>query len=650
MQPDASTQRVQGFISAVGRRRWFLHLAGAVAVAAIVNVVLALTGASTIVVRVTTVLVGALVLGLTQRYRTRRAAAAATERAVPACRNLIITAEELERHPARASAGITARVHAAANAALGSARPGDVVPLYRIVGLAAVGVAAILLSAPAGRQVVQQTAAAVADALPSLGAARLSVRIDPPAYSGREAQTLTSPSRIEALEGSRITFTVGKGLRVRFGSDAVGAPMVARESGYFAVEGEAATKGANTLLIPLTVVRDRVPTVRIDAPGKDLLLATGGRTIPVTIEATDDLGLEMLELRYTKVSGTGEQFEFQEGTLPVRLQRTSSRQWRASGELALGKLNLGPGDSLVYRAVARDARSGSAGTAASDTYFVEVAGPGQVALDGIDMPPELERYAMSQQMIVLKLERLRPKVPQMARQALVEEAAGIAAEQRTVRANFIFLLGGHVEDEEEEAEQSHEIQEGRLENTARKDINAAISLMTRVEQGLTALNVDAALPPARAAVEALQRAFGKSRYLLRSLAVRSRLDPSRRLTGNIADAGDWQRSRPEGEERDGEAARQLLERLVDTAARMRSGQAPPAPTLQVLAESALAIDSSFPVWQEVATGILQAGDAAALEDVIRKIAPEAARGALPRTGLADTASRVRRAHAAERQR
>ena len=89
---------------------------------------------------------------------------------------------------------------------------------------------------------------------------------------------------------------------------------------------------------------------------------------------------------------------------------------------------------------------------------------------------------------VLKLERLRAKEAGLTREALTEEAASIAAEQRTVRANFIFLLGGHVEDEFEEAEHSHEIQEGRLENTARQDINAAISQMTRVGEGLAALN------------------------------------------------------------------------------------------------------------------------------------------------------------------
>ena len=47
-----------------------------------------------------------------------------------------------------------------------------------------------------------------------------------------------------------------------------------------------------------------------------------------------------------------------------------------------------------------------------------------------------------------------------------------------MRANFIFLMGGHVEDEIEEAEHSHEIQEGRLENNARKDISAAIHQMS----------------------------------------------------------------------------------------------------------------------------------------------------------------------------
>jgi hypothetical protein len=207
-----------------------------------------------------------------------------------------------------------------------------------------------------------------------------------------------------------------------------------------------------------------------------------------------------------------------------------------------------------------------------------------------------------------------------------------------------------VEDEEEEAEQSHEIQEGRLENAARKDINAAISHMTRAAEGLTAMNLAAALPPARAAVESLQRAFGRSRYLLRALAVRSRLDPSRRLTGNLADAASWQRPRPEPDAREGDAARQLLERLLDAAAAFTAGQTPGPRGLEALAEAALAIDSASPVWQEVARRLLDARDASAVREVIDRIAPEARRGGLPRTSLAEPLSPLSRAVRMERRR
>ncbi len=458
---------------------------------------------------------------------------------------------------------------------------------------------------------------------------------------------MTDPERIDALEGSRIRFDVPADIRVRFGTAAPAVELVARNSGYFAVEPVGGEAGRR--LIPLNVIPDRAPLVRIDAPARDLLLPDGRRPIPISVSASDDLALRTLELRYTKVSGTGEQFEFVEGSLPVTLQRPSGREWRAGTTLALASLKLGPGDSIVYRAVARDGRPGDAGLAASDTYFVEIAGPGQVALEGVEMPPELERYAMSQQMIVMKLERLRAKEPTIARAALVEETASLAAEQRTVRANFVFLLGGHVEDEEVEAEQSHEIQEGRLENTARKDISAAIAHMTRAEQGLSAVSVSGALPPARAAVEALQRAFGRSRYLLRSLAVRSRLDPSRRLTGDVQDARTWRRSAAELTPGEEVVTRQLFDDLLQLAERSPAGGAPDVRRRQELAEAALAIDPSSSVWQEVSRRLLAAGSTTQLADVIAQVSAQALKGTVPRGVLADPESPLVRAFKAERR-
>jgi hypothetical protein len=652
---DAQVRPANALITAVARRQLVVH-AGWAAAASLVLAALIWTmtraydvpAVTAIVIASTAaLLVAVLILWRTAGQRSRSEAARAIETACPELRNVLVTAEELERHPRRAAPAIAARVFDEADRATSRVRPAEVVPL-RATGLSVATAVVIALGVtwiPAWRDAAAAGALAPSSDVSSpLAAGSVRFTVVPPAYSELGTMTLTDPERIVALEGSRVRVETSAGERARFGEDVVDE-IVARASGYFAI-----ARDADALrLVPLTVTPDGAPAVRVEAPGKDMLLPDGSRTIPVTITASDDLALSALELRFTKVSGSGEQFEFVEGSLPVDLARTSSREWRGEGRLTLPSMNLGPGDSIVYRAVARDRRPGDAGLASSDTYMLEIAGPGQVALEGVEMPPELERYAMSQQMIVLKLERLRAKEAGLTREALTEEAASIAAEQRTVRANFIFLLGGHVEDEFEEAEHSHEIQEGRLENTARKDINAAISQMTRVGEGLAALNVAAALPPARAAVESLQRAFGRSRYLLRALASRSRLDPSRRLTGELADASDWRRTVPDQEERDGLRVRALLDRVLETLSSSRATGSVPDRDRQAMAEAALAIDPAAEPWQLLARRLLDADDAPALESIAGELAARALEGTVTPSGVGTGASAVLRAYRSERR-
>ena len=227
----------------------------------------------------------------------------------------------------------------------------------------------------------------------------------------------------------------------------------------------------------------------------------------------------------------------------------------------------------------------------------------------------------------------------------------IAAEQRTVRAYFVFLLGGHVEDEEEEAAQSTEISEGRLLNTARRDINAAIRDMTRAEQELIAVNTGAALAAAKSAVDALQRAFGRSRYFLRTMTARSRIDPSRRLTGNLAAVSDWSRdpgtARPVG----GDRARSILGELLElsNAVATRSLRDPAA--LDRLAERALAVDPSSSTWQDISRSLLRARAvvsrpveaAPMLDSIVMTVKRQADDTLLPRSSLADHASPLVRA-------
>jgi hypothetical protein len=645
----------------VRRRRLQLDAVIALAAAAGAFAVAYLTGAIAIAA-VSAAVVAAAVLWTRRRYWTLAHAARAVERVHPDARNILVTAEELRRHPERASAWMGARVAADAARVAQAVRVGRVVPAARTLSLCvaalagAIGIVLVTRS-PESSQAVVETTRRVVDTFLGRSDNRLTVAIHPPEYSRLREIRLTDPERIEALEGSRLVFSSrGADAVVRFGGRTAGTlragtpvTVTAYESGYFAIEPRDAS--APRRLIAFAVRHDGAPSVTIDQPAKDLLLSNAERTIPVHVSAADDLELSALELRYTKLSGGGETFEFQEGTLPLRVTRTSGREWRADAELALRALNLQPGESVIYRAVARDRRSGDAAVGTSDTFFVEIAGPGQVALEGVEMPPQEERYALSQQMIVLKIERLKARQGTMAREAVAEEAALLAAEQRTVRANFVFLLGGHVEDEEVEAEQSHEIAEGRLQNTARREINRAIGDMTRAEQGLVAGDTTIALPPAKAAVESLQRAFGKSRYLLRTLPVRSRIDPSRRLTGTLAGAESWNRRMAERAPRPGEAARRVLGELAALSRQLANGDTIAPQAVEQLAESALAVDPSAASWQGIAREILALRDAGQrraqagpqLQTLIARVAAEASAGLVPQTPLARPLSPLQRA-------
>ena len=267
----------------------------------------------------------------------------------------------------------------------------------------------------------------------------------------------------------------------------------------------------------------------------------------------------------------------------------------------------------MYRVTARDKRPGTAGISSSDTFFIEVAGPGQVTLDSLEMPPERERYALSQQMVVLKIQQLRAREPKLSASSLEEEAAAIAAEQRAVRANLVFLMGGHVEDEEEEAEHATDIQEGRLQNTAWREMSRAVAHMTTAEQGLIAVNTADALAAAKRAVESLQRAFGRSRYFLRAVPSRSRIDPSRRLSGRLDEAHGAERAASTGiADDEATAARELLAEVLELAPAIRDQRldARLAARLTSMTERALTIKAVNQEWQALGRTLGQARDLA----------------------------------------
>jgi hypothetical protein len=516
---------------------------------------------------------------------SRHRVAASIERRTKASRNLVTTAAELLGTSDAVPAYVRDRVFDDA------ARLARQLSIAGLVPFRPAWIAVMVAVAAWSASLVWASARAPgsATARPSSSSAaavgRITVEVIPPEYARQPARTYEDPPRVEALAGSTIRVTViGDAARMdletiggRQTMDAAGArrfavSVLADADGFLAVT-PTATDGTTGVrrLIGLSVTADKSPRVRIATPGKDLLLANGEQTIALAIDAEDDLGLATLQLKFTRIAGSGESFTFTEGEVPIQIAKTGDRSWTARGTWPLGALGLQPADMVIYRATATDRRPG-APVAESDTFIIEIASAGSLASEGFAVDDRPEKYAVSQQMVILKTERLLARRGSMSAAEVREEALGIAAEQRQVRAEFVFMMGGELSDagldlttlnEEEEAAGEDDLAAGRLANQGRTDLLRAIRSMSRAAARLADANVTAALPIEKEALASLQRAFSRSRYILRTLSERERLDLSRRLTGVLAALARSRRPAAEPEPHPRTTALRRL--LADTA-------------------------------------------------------------------------------------
>jgi hypothetical protein len=602
----------------------------------------------------------------------RRAIVRALERGAPVSRNLILTADEIAQGALTPSPATRARVFA--DAAAVAARVEARAALPARPAAVAVSIAAVAWAAVAASALWHTGMTAIVPAIarssapgagPGAGALHVTIVVRPPKYTALPDATFIDPAQVQAIEGSELAIAVAapsgavtvehdgatRSLDRSAGGTLSDSIRVTR-TGYLLV-----ASGSTQRTIPIVVVADALPAVRLTSPGRDLVYSGGDPRIAFAAHATDDHGLQSLALRYTKVSGSGENFEFKDGEIPLALTRSNPRDWSGRASRSLSELGLKEGDMLVYRAVAADARPGD-GTGTSDTFFVEISKLGVAAGDAFTLPEEETRYALSQQMLIVKTERLHQRRASMAADAVNEEALNLAVEQRMIRAEFVFMLGGEIQDEDVEAEQSSELQEGRLQNRGQRDLRAATVAMSQAEKSLTGANTADALDAERIAVAALQRAFARDRYILRALATRDQLDPNRRLTGSLAGVGDWRRTlSPAPENRRAAVLQDLVRGLADLA---RDPTAQP-PRAAVLAAEAIRIDSTSPSLREVAAalqhmeslrgdsaaaaGAVSAAVAAALSESRRAHADPALDGTAPAPALAgafDDALRVHR--------
>lgn len=468
---------------------------------------------------------------------------AATERGTPQLQNALRAWHEAspESSP-RIRRHLAAQVHAA----LGPGPPPRVTTRadWVVVGvLACLGAALLVVPASTPEKAAPFERRTAADQ--TSGPAQLSwtITATPPAYTGRPASRVMNPSQVVVLDGTTVaidvrnlpldaTLRVGATmLPITRGSDRLAhARLVARQSEVVLLQGA----GGQVLgSMALVVQPDAPPRLRIIAPARDLRQDASTGRVAIQVVADDDLGLRDLRLRFTRVSGSGESFTFEDGEWPLAVTRRSAASWSGAYTLDLARLALGPGDSVVYHAVAHDARPGPEGAAESERFLVEIARPGAQAAGDFSLPDPEDKFALSQRMVIQLTERLLERRARMRAEEYREQAQALAVAQRRVRAEFVFMLGGEVEDEMEEAAHSHEVEAGRLDNRGQSDLTEAVRQMSQAERRLTDADLREALPYEYKALAALQAAFGKARYFMRTLPTPVQLDETRRLTGSL---------------------------------------------------------------------------------------------------------------------
>jgi hypothetical protein len=534
-----------------------------------------------------------LCIALVHRRISALEAAKMIERSVGSLDNLVITAAEIDAQPRAIADEIRREIDRLAAERLRTIDVRRVIPLAQPVVVALIVVAGCVLLAGIGSDTIPSAAAtASAGAALAPGSTSFTLTVSPPAYTRRGVEVLTDPIQASVIAGSRLRISTAHG---------VFRDWIADVSEGIEIRPDA---NAKARFISVVVVADASPSLRVVTPGRDSAFAKPAGQVAITVEGGDDLGLASMSVRFTKASGGGENVAFTEGELPLAIERRSDRQWVGRTNVSLEAMGLADGDILVYRAIARDTNPhGSA--VQSEQYLIEIGKNAEIADAGFALPAEEKKYAISQQMVIYKTEAL------LKQKYTIDDTRLIAIEQRMVRAEVVFLGGGEVEDEIEEAAQSNELTEGRLQNTGRAEMLRAINAMSRAEAMLNDGRAREALVLEREALASLERALDRRRYFLRTLPDRSRVDITRRLTGTRSEARSWLRD-PATAPASGliAAHRRVMQELSSAATNIATVDA-------ALAARLTALDPTAPELREAAVGIASAATPEAKQQAIR---------------------------------
>lgn len=396
------------------------------------------------------------------------------------------------------------------------------------------------------------------------------VEVTPPAYAARPTIVWEDSGTVQALAGSRVrvsgagepTGLVAAWLpRDNLSGDSVDVVMANdRWSTTVTMPARASAlrlaAGSEERVLTLIPRPDSLPVVHLLSPRRDSVYRDTVGEIMLEAEARDDLGLASVQFELIVTSGAGEQYTARTQQVGRSTPGGAARA-TIRARITFASLKLAPGDVVHLRAVARDRHPAAAREAGvSETRSLRIARAGEydsVAVDAAP-PPVIDSSMLSQRMLLLLTERLAARRPRISRQVLVSESRTLGAEQARIRRAVSAIVfqrlsgedpGEHAHAEGDGHDHGLSLLEGKLVPTTssaavtvmpgatapppasdmvageapivgiNRPLLEAYNAMWDAGRALELADPDAAIPPMRLALDAIQRARAAERVYLR---------------------------------------------------------------------------------------------------------------------------------------
>ena len=207
---------------------------------------------------------------------------------------------------------------------------------------------------------------------------KLAVEVHYPSYTGLPAEHHDDGGDVAAVVGSTVTVRPATTMPVRSGSlvfDNGTTPLVADSTGALRGSFRVATSGfyrvdlvspdgvnvAGGVQYAVDALPDRAPQVRIEQPGRDTK-ATNVEELSIAVAASDDYGVESMELLYQVNGGPEQKVALAGGSKGAKEPRAAYTMSPRGAEARAGRSHR----------LSRDGRDGAGNVGSSDVYFLEV--------------------------------------------------------------------------------------------------------------------------------------------------------------------------------------------------------------------------------------------------------------------------------------